>query len=171
MRKKFINIPYGYVESNGLVSKKTQVENLLESIKEGYSDNAELDEAQELRISSNTEMIQNEVQRSTVQDTSLQDALSVEISDRKRMGTILNNKISDLESKVNGLPSGDVSAVEVKLNDEISRATAAENNLKEMILSNSTATEAIESRVTTVENNFIDFKTSGISLSKNGDLE
>ena len=187
MSKKFFNIPYGYVENNGLISKKTQIENLLEDVQEDYAESAELDSKQEEKIAANTELIQSEVERSTEQDSEFQDALAEEVSERKRMGGILNTKISDLDTKVNELGSrndSSISNIEMKLNDEITRATDAEielsnkisdeskrattveGSLREMIASSSQATESITSRLTQTENDLKEFKTNGISLKK-----
>ena len=192
MNKKFFNYPYGYIENNGLISKKTQVENILEDVQSDYAENAELDAKQEEKIAANAELIQDEVERSTEQDSEFQDALTNEIAERKRMGGILNTKITNLETLVNDLNSGSndfISNVEVKLNDEISRATESEmelsnkiseetkrattveNSLKEMITLSSQATESINARLTQTESDFVDFKANGIVLNKIDSLE
>lgn len=192
MSKKFFNYPYGYIENNGLISKKTQIENILEDVQGDYAANVELDAKQEEKIAANAELIQDEVARSTEQDSEFQDALTNEISERKRMGGILNTKISNLETLVNDLNSGSndfISDVEVKLNDEISRATESEmelsnkiseetkrattveNGLKEMITLTSQATESLNVRLTQTETDFVDFKANGIILNKIDSLE
>ena len=62
-----------------------------------YAENAELDAKQEEKIAANAELIQDEVERSTEQDSEFQDALTNEIAERKRMGGILNTKITNLQ--------------------------------------------------------------------------
>ena len=143
-KNKFFRFPYGYIEEKGFESKKSQLKDLLE-------DNVEVDGMQTKKIESNTAAINAEVERSSSLDEKFGKELEEEISERKRMGSILNDKLSKVENDVKGLVGNTSDAfdsvaeslkavdeelkakdkdLESKINDEISRAKSVEQSLQ-----------------------------------------
>ena len=143
-KNKFFRFPYGYIEEKGFESKKTQLKDLLE-------DNVEVDGMQTKQIESNTAAISAEVERSSTLDEKFGKDLEEEISERKRMGSILNDKLAKLEKDVKGLVGNTSDAfdsvadslkavdeelkakdseIEKSLEEEVKRAKAAEESLQ-----------------------------------------
>ena len=101
---KLFKIPFGfYVENNQLISKRTQIEELLANINANADSNAKLDEEQQKEIDANKEAINQEIDRSTNTDEQFIKDLDTEISERKRMGSIINDKIENLDESLRSL--------------------------------------------------------------------
>ena len=95
---KLFKIPFGfYVENNQLISKRTQIEELLANINANADSNAQLDEEQQKEIDANKEAINQEIDRATNTDEQFIKDLDTEVSERKRMGGIINDKIDNLD--------------------------------------------------------------------------
>ena len=147
MSNNLFKIPFGfYVENNQLVSKRTQIEQLLNGMNDSAEENAALDTEQGDKIASNTELINQEVERSTSADEQFETALEQEISERKRMGGILNTKISDLEENVKSLveetdKAFDVVADELRAKDELLDAKDGELTNSISVLSSNLSSE------------------------------
>lgn len=224
MSKKFFNAPYGYMDSIGLVSKKSQVEDMLNEVKESFTDNVELDAAQDEKILANASAIKEEVTRSTEQDTDFKESLDFEVSERKRMGVLLNDKISSVEKLISASSSSSSSLIvdlqnkDIELQSHIdtvnkqvdtvskdiekekeerskqdvslksfidktklvlenadaslaANMSTIENNLRNEISTLSSQNGAISQRIDGVENDFLKFKTSGVTLTKKSSLE
>ena len=122
---KLFKIPFGfYEENNQLISKRTQIEELLANINANADSNAQLDEEQQKEIESNKETINQEIDRSTNVDEQFVKDLEMEVSERKRMGSILNTKIDNVEESLKSLveetdKAFDIVAKELKQKDEI----------------------------------------------------
>jgi hypothetical protein len=122
---KLFKIPFGfYVENNQLISKRTQIEELLANINANADSNAQLDEEQQKEIDANKEAINQEIDRSTNTDGQFVKDLETEISERKRMGSILNDKIDNLDDSLRSLveetdKAFDIVAEELKNKDEM----------------------------------------------------
>ena len=122
---KLFKIPFGfYVENNQLISKRTQIEELLANINANADSNAQLDEKQQKEIDANKEAINQEIDRSTNTDEQFVKDLETEISERKRMGSILNDKIDNIDESLKSLveetdKAFDVVAEELKHKDEM----------------------------------------------------
>ena len=122
---KLFKIPFGfYDENNKLISKRTQIEELLANINANADSNAQLDEEQQKEIDANKETINQEIDRSTNVDEQFVKDLEMEVSERKRMGSILNTKIDNVDESLKSLveetdKAFDIVAKELKQKDEI----------------------------------------------------
>jgi uncharacterized small protein (DUF1192 family) len=122
---KLFKIPFGfYVENNQLISKRTQIEELLANINANADSNAQLDEEQQKEIDANKEAINQEIDRSTNTDEQFVKDLDTEVSERKRMGGIINDKIDNLDESLRSLveetdKAFDIVAEELKHKDEM----------------------------------------------------
>ena len=122
---KLFKIPFGfYVENNQLISKRTQIEELLANINANADSNAQLDEEQQKEIDANKEAINQEIDRSTNTDEQFIKDLDTEVSERKRMGGIINDKIDNLDESLRSLveetdKAFDIVAEELKHKDEM----------------------------------------------------
>ena len=124
MINNLFKVPFGFYNENvGFVSKKSQIEDLLDSINADAESNAQMDAEQSEKIAANTEAISQEVERSSGLDSKFEADLATEVSERKRMGDILNSKISDLDTNLRALVEEtdkgfDVVAEELRKKDE-----------------------------------------------------
>ena len=152
---KLFKVPFGfYCENNKLISKRTQIEKLLDGINNDAETNAQLDAEQGKQIAANTEAINKEVERSSNVDEQFIVDLENEITERKIMGSIINDKIGDLEVSLKSLveetdKAFDVVADElIKKDEELSASISIlKNQLENESTSRKNADEALSEAI------------------------
>ena len=187
MSNNLFKVPFGFYNENvGFVSKKSQIEDLLEGINSNAESNAKMDAEQSEKIAANTEAINQEVERSSNLDSKFETDLENEISERKRMGGILNSKISDLDTNLRALveetdKAFDVVAEELRKKDEaldakdieltssISTLKSADEKLTEAIKLSVSQFDDLSSDVNTKLSNF-DSKVSELNNSLSNEI-
>ena len=148
MAEKFYNYP-GYIEVVGFESMRDQVEDAAQKV---IAENNAVDAAQSEKIAQNTESINSEVERSKSADAEFENDLALEIDERKRMGGILNTKISD-EASIR--ESAD-KALEVALNDLNKHVSEGFDAVNDAIEINEQHISAVKEHVEKVHNELSD---------------
>ena len=148
MAEKFYNYP-GYIEVVGFESMSDQVEDAAQKV---ISENNAVDAAQSEKIAQNTESINSEVERSKSADAEFENDLAFEIDERKRMGGILNSKISD---EVSVRESAD-KALEIALNDLNKHVSEGFDAVNDAIEINEQHISAVKEHVEKVYNELSD---------------
>ena len=148
MAEKFYNYP-GYIEVVGFESMRDQVEDAAQKV---IAENNAVDAAQSEKIAQNTDSINSEVVRSKSADAEFENDLALEIDERKRMGGILNTKISD-EASIR--ESAD-KALEVALNDLNKHVSEGFDAVNDAIEINEQHISAVKEHVEKVHNELSD---------------
>ena len=148
MAEKFYNYP-GYIEVVGFESMRDQVEDAAQKV---IAENNAVDAAQSEKIAQNTESINSEVERSKSADAEFENDLAFEIDERKRMGGILNSKISD---EVSVRESAD-KALEIALNDLNKHVSEGFDAVNDAIEINEQHISAVKEHVEKVHNELSD---------------